>query len=123
MTQRRYDGVTAYRRAKLAQVMATYDLAGDLVGSGRHRHRTAPGDAHGHRDGPRRRPAPGEHASSRASSRPGGWWPTSRSTGSAGLYFDGLGEGRTDPQADDPAARAWVRALSDSLIADALTSR
>ena len=26
--------MSAYRRSKLAQVMATYDLAGDLVGTG-----------------------------------------------------------------------------------------
>jgi hypothetical protein len=34
----------------------------------------------------------------------------------SGCYFDGLRRGRPDPQADDPAARAWVRQLSDSLI-------
>ena len=34
LTEHGYDGVTAYRRAKLAQVMATFDLAGDLVGTG-----------------------------------------------------------------------------------------
>ena len=34
LTHTAYDGVTAYRRSKLAQVMATYDLAADLVGTG-----------------------------------------------------------------------------------------
>ena len=43
--------------------------------------------------------------------------------GVSGRYFDGTREGTTDPQADDPAARAWVRALSDRLLAEALTSR
>jgi len=33
-TERNYDGVTAYRRSKLAQVMASFELATDLVGTG-----------------------------------------------------------------------------------------
>ena len=43
--------------------------------------------------------------------------------GVSGRYFDGTREGTTDPQADDPAARAWVRALTDRLLAHALTTR
>jgi hypothetical protein len=37
--------------------------------------------------------------------------------GVSGHYFDGTQAAPTDPQADDPAARAWLRQLSDSLVA------
>jgi NAD(P)-dependent dehydrogenase (short-subunit alcohol dehydrogenase family) len=122
LTQRRYDGVTAYRRAKLAQVMATYDLAGDLVGSGvtvTALHPATLMDTAMVRDAGRRPVSTVEQGLEST------WRLVADESldGVSGTYFDGLGEGRTDPQADDPAARAWVRALSDSLIADALTSR
>jgi hypothetical protein len=35
----------------------------------------------------------------------------------SGYYFHGSKEAQPDPQADDPAARAWLRRLSDSLVA------
>jgi hypothetical protein len=35
--------------------------------------------------------------------------------GVSGLYFNGLHEAEPDPQAEDPAARARLRELSDGL--------
>ena len=35
----------------------------------------------------------------------------------SGHYYEGTKDAQPDPQADDPAARAWLRRLSDSLIA------
>jgi hypothetical protein len=35
----------------------------------------------------------------------------------SGYYFHGTKPAEADPQADDPAARAWLRRLSDALIA------
>jgi NAD(P)-dependent dehydrogenase (short-subunit alcohol dehydrogenase family) len=51
-TEHHYDGVTAYRRSKLAQVMASFELVADLVGSGVSVNAIHPA-IHGHRDGPR----------------------------------------------------------------------
>jgi NAD(P)-dependent dehydrogenase (short-subunit alcohol dehydrogenase family) len=122
LTERGYDGVTAYRRAKLAQVMATYDLAADLVGSGvtvTALHPATFMDTTMVRESGRR-PAStveeGLEATWRLVADPA-------LDGVSGTFFTGLREGSTDPQADDPAARAWVRALSDRLIAERLTSR
>ena len=119
LTHTAYDGVTAYRRSKLAQVMATYDLAADLVGTGVSVTALHPATF---MDTAMVR----EHGVEPVSSVQEGLDATWRLVASedlegvSGVYFDGQREGRTDPQADDPAARAWVRELSASLIADAV---
>jgi len=119
LTHSAYDGVTAYRRSKLAQVMATYDLAADLVGTGVTVTALHPATF---MDTAMVR----EHGVEPVSSVQEGLDATWRLVASedlegvSGVYFDGQREGRTDPQADDPASRAWVRELSASLIADAV---
>jgi NAD(P)-dependent dehydrogenase (short-subunit alcohol dehydrogenase family) len=122
LTEQGWDGVTAYRRSKLAQVMATYDLAADLVGTGVTVNALHPAtfmDTAMVRDSgvsPTSSVEEGLDATWRLVADPA-------LDGVSGRYFDGTREGTTDPQADDPAARAWVRALSDQLLAQALTSR
>ena len=122
LTEHDYDGITAYRRAKLAQVMATYDLAGDLVGTDVTVTALHPATF---MDTTMVRDAGQEPASTVEEGLAATWRLVADPDldGVSGLYFNGLHEGRTDPQADDPAARAWVRALSDALIQDALTTR
>ena len=122
LSETSYDGVSAYRRSKLAQVMATYDLAGDLVGTDvtvTALHPATFMDTTMVRESGR---AP---LSSVEEGLDATWRLVAddRLDGVSGLYFDGQVEGRTDPQADDPAARAWVRALSDSQIEAALPNR
>jgi NAD(P)-dependent dehydrogenase (short-subunit alcohol dehydrogenase family) len=122
LTEHGWDGVTAYRRSKLAQVMATYDLAGDLVGTGVTVNALHPAtfmDTAMVRDSgvsPTSTVDEGLDATWRLVADPA-------LDGVSGRYFDGTREGTTDPQADDPAARAWVRALTDRLLAQALTTR
>ena len=117
LTHSAYDGVTAYRRSSFAQVMTTYDLAADLVGTGVTVTALHPATF---MDTAMVR----EHGVEPVSSVQEGLDATWRLVagenleGVSGVYFDGQREGRTDPQADDPAARAWVRELSASLIAD-----
>jgi NAD(P)-dependent dehydrogenase (short-subunit alcohol dehydrogenase family) len=122
LTEHGWDGVTAYRRAKLAQVMATYDLAADLVGTGVTVNALHPAtfmDTAMVRDS-------GVSPTSTVEEGLAATWRLVADPdleGVSGRYFDGTREGTTDPQADDPAARAWVRALSDRLLVEALTSR
>src|SRR4051812_19979397 len=122
MTEQGWDGVTAYRRSKLAQVMATYDLAADLVSTGVTVNALHPAtfmDTAMVRDSgvtPTSTVGEGLDATWRLVADPA-------LDGGSGRYFDGTHEGTTDPQADDPAARAWVREVTDRLLADALTNR
>ena len=122
LSEHDYDGVTAYRRSKLAQVMATFDLAGDLVGTGVSVTALHPAtfmDTAMVRDSgvtPTSSVEEGLEATWRLVADPA-------LEGVSGRYFSGTTDGVPDPQADDPAARAWVRALSDRLVAEALTSR
>jgi NAD(P)-dependent dehydrogenase (short-subunit alcohol dehydrogenase family) len=116
MLERDYDGMRAYRRSKLAQVMFTLDLAEELAVSG-----VTANCLH-----------------------PATYMPTkmTRSTGAApitpledgiqatyrliadpeldavsGRYFDGMRVGEPDPQAYDLLARRNLRELSDELCA------
>jgi NAD(P)-dependent dehydrogenase (short-subunit alcohol dehydrogenase family) len=115
LTEQRYDGVTAYRRSKLAQVMATFDLAADLVGTGVSVNAVHPATF---MDTAMVRDAGREPVSTIEEGLDATWrLVADEELGEiSGCYFDGLRRGLPDPQADDPAARAWVRQLSDSLI-------
>ena len=122
LTEQGWDGVTAYRRSKLAQVMATYDLAADLVSTGVTVNALHPAtfmDTAMVRDSgvaPTSTVEEGLEATWRLVVDPA-------LDGVSGRYFDGTHEATSDPQADDPAARAWVREVTDRLLADALTNR
>ena len=115
LTEKGYDGVTAYRRSKLAQVMATFDLAADLVGTGVSVNAVHPATF---MDTAMVRDARREPVSTIEEGLDATWQLVAgEELGEvSGCYFDGLRRGLPDPQADDPAARAWVRQLSDSLI-------
>jgi NAD(P)-dependent dehydrogenase (short-subunit alcohol dehydrogenase family) len=121
LTEHGYDGITAYQRSKLAQVMATYDLAADLVGSGVSVTALHPAtfmDTAMVRDS-------GKQPISTVEEGLAATWRLVADPaldGVSGVYFNGQREAHADPQADDPAARAWVRALSDRLVAEALGS-
>jgi NAD(P)-dependent dehydrogenase (short-subunit alcohol dehydrogenase family) len=119
LTERAYDGVSAYRRSKLAQVMATFDLAADLVGSGVTVNAVHPATF---MDTTMVREAGREPVSSLEEGLEATWrLVADEELGEiSGCYFDGSRQGRPDPQADDPAARAWLRQLSDSLISRSL---
>lgn len=117
-TQQEYDGVTAYRRSKLAQIMATYDLAADLLGTDVTANALHPATF---MDTAMVR----ESGQEPFSTVDEGLAATLRLVvdpdldGVSGRYFAGTTEAPTDPQADDPAARGWVRSLSDDLLARA----
>jgi len=115
LTEQGYDGVVAYRRSKLAQVMATFDLAADLVGTGVSVNAVHPATF---MDTAMVRDAGREPVSTIEEGLDATWrLVADEELGEvSGCYFDGPRRGRPDPQADDPAARAWVRQLSDSLI-------
>jgi NAD(P)-dependent dehydrogenase (short-subunit alcohol dehydrogenase family) len=119
LTERGYDGVSAYRRSKLAQVMATFDLAADLVGSGVTVNAVHPATF---MDTTMVREAGREPVSTLEEGLEATWrLVADEDLGEiSGCYFDGSRQGRPDPQADDPATRAWLRQLSDSLISRSL---
>ena len=114
LTERGYDGVTAYRRSKLAQVMATFDLAADLVGTGVSVNAVHPATF---MDTAMVREAEQTPSSSVEEGVDAVWWLLTDPDLDwvSGHYFDGTKTAQPDPQADDPAARAWLRHLSDSL--------
>jgi NAD(P)-dependent dehydrogenase (short-subunit alcohol dehydrogenase family) len=119
LSEHAYDGVSAYRRSKLAQVMATYDLAADLVGTDVTVNALHPATF---MDTTMVRDSGQEPVSTVEEGLDATWRLVADPAldGVSGRYFDGMREADADPQADDPAARAWVRALSDRLLADAL---
>ena len=114
MLQERYDGFLAYRQSKLAQIMFTFDLAGELdprqvtanclhpatfmptkiVLEGRHQPASSLED--------------GVRATLRLIADPG-------LDGVTGRYFNGTAEADPNPQARDAAARRRLRDLSDRL--------
>jgi NAD(P)-dependent dehydrogenase (short-subunit alcohol dehydrogenase family) len=118
LTETGYDGVTAYRRSKLAQVMAGYDLAAELVGTDVTVNSLHPAT---YMDTAMVR----EHGISPVSTVEEGVEAVLRLVvdpdldGVSGRYFNGTEEADPDPQADDPGARGWVRALSEGLLVEA----
>jgi NAD(P)-dependent dehydrogenase (short-subunit alcohol dehydrogenase family) len=114
-TEQDYDGVTAYRRSKLAQVMASYDLAADLAGTGVSVNAVHPATfmdtAMVHEAGqlPASTVEEGVAAVARLITDP-------ELDGVSGRYFQGNHEAQPDPQAKDPAMRSWLRRLSDGLL-------
>ncbi len=121
MLERAYDGVDAYRRSKLAQIMSAFDLAEELRGSGVTVNALHP-------------------ASLMATTmvREAGWSTMSTVEDGAeaalqliagpefadttGEYFEGPHSptpARAKPQAYDPEARARLRQATDRLLADA----
>jgi NAD(P)-dependent dehydrogenase (short-subunit alcohol dehydrogenase family) len=116
MLAHRYDGVSAYRRSKLAQIMFTLDLATELRADGvtvnalhpaSYMDTTMVRDA---RTGPMSTVPEGGDATMRLIIGPE--TPTGR-------YFDGQREARAHEQAYDPQARRRLRQISDELIAAA----
>lgn len=117
--ERDYDGVTAYARSKLAQVMAAYDLAADLVGTGVSVTALHPAtfmDTAMVREAGQR-PASSVDEGLRAVLR---LVTDPELDGVSGRYFEGLTEARPHPDADDPTERGRVRALTEELVAEAL---
>jgi NAD(P)-dependent dehydrogenase (short-subunit alcohol dehydrogenase family) len=115
-TEHDYDGVTAYRRSKLAQVMASFDLAADLVGTGVSVNAVHPATF---MDTAMVREAGQSPAASVDEGVDAVWRLLTDPDldGVSGYYFYGTEQAQPDPQADDPAMRAWLRQLSDSLVA------
>lgn len=117
-SEKDYDGVTAYRRSKLAQVMAAFDLAGDFVGTGVSVNAVHPATfmdtamVREHGQQPVSTVEDGLEAVLRLVVDPG-------LDGVSGRYFDGTTEAQPDPQADDPGMRAWLRSVSDALLRQA----
>lgn len=116
MLDHHYDGVTAYRRSKLAQIMAGFDLADELHGdvTVNALHPASFMDTTMVREAdaaPRSTVAEGGDATLRLITG-----PASQSTG---RYFNGEREERAHEQTYDPHARRRLRQLSDELIATA----
>jgi NAD(P)-dependent dehydrogenase (short-subunit alcohol dehydrogenase family) len=119
MLERSYSGVVAYRRSKLAQVMFTIDLAGELRDQDVTVNALHPAtfmdtamvvEAGGQ---PMSTVEEGGAATLRLITSP-------ELDSVTGRFFDGTRESRPNPQADDPDARARLRQLSDRLIREAL---
>jgi NAD(P)-dependent dehydrogenase (short-subunit alcohol dehydrogenase family) len=119
--EREHDGVTAYARSKLAQVMAAYDLAADLVGTGVSVTALHPAtfmDTAMVREAGQR-PASSVDEGLRAVLR---LVADPELDGVSGRYFDGVREAQPHPDAEDPTARGRVRALTEELVATALSA-
>jgi NAD(P)-dependent dehydrogenase (short-subunit alcohol dehydrogenase family) len=109
-----YSGTRAYRQSKLAQVMFTIDLAGELAGSGVTANALHPASYMNttmvRQAGidPWSSVEEGADAIMRLAVSP-------NLEGKTGLYFNGLREARADAQAYDPEARRRLRTLSETL--------
>jgi NAD(P)-dependent dehydrogenase (short-subunit alcohol dehydrogenase family) len=109
-----YSGVQAYCQSKLAQVMFTFDLAAELLDSGvtatcLHPATYMPTNmVRAAGVSPVSTLEQGTEATLRLVADPA-------LDGVSGIYFNGLHEAEPDPQAEDPAARARLRELSDGL--------
>jgi NAD(P)-dependent dehydrogenase (short-subunit alcohol dehydrogenase family) len=117
--ERSYDGVSAYRRAKLAQIMFSFDLAEELRDRGVTVNALHPAtfmDTAMVREagiGPVNTVEEGGAATMRLIADPA-------LDGVTGRYFNGTKESRALDQAYDPAARARLRELSEELVTRAL---
>lgn len=120
MLERSYDGMVAYRRSKLAQIMFTIDLAEELKDSGVTVNALHPATFMNTTMvlevgiQPMSTIEEGGTATLRLITDP-------ELAGVTGRYFDGLRETKPNRQAYDPAARARLRELSDTLVARALS--
>ena len=119
MLDKAYDGIVAYRRSKLAQIMFTFDLAAELEGSGVTVNALHPATF---MDTPMVRDFGGEPLST---VEEGGAATLRLITapnldGVTGRYFDGHAEARALPQAYDPEARAHLRRVTEQLLRAAL---
>ena len=119
MLERSYDGVTAYRRSKLAQIMFTFDLAEELRDRGVTVNALHPASL---MDTGMVREA---GVTGRSTVEEGGTATKRLITDPeldrvSGRYFNGTKESRALDQAYDAAARARLRELSEELISRAL---
>ncbi len=114
MLERGYDGMRAYAQSKLALVMFTFDLAGELEGTGVTANSLHPAslmdtkmvfETFGSASSSVRE---GADATVRLAVSP-------ELEGVTGRYFDGQREARADEQAYDPEARDRLRRLSEEL--------
>jgi NAD(P)-dependent dehydrogenase (short-subunit alcohol dehydrogenase family) len=111
MLTRSYDGGRAYMQSKLAQIMFTFDLADELVGSGVTANTLHPATymnttmVRESGTTPISSVEEGADAILRLAVTP-------ELDGQSGLYFDRMRETRAQPQAYDVAARRRLRALS-----------
>jgi NAD(P)-dependent dehydrogenase (short-subunit alcohol dehydrogenase family) len=114
MLERRYDGMRAYARSKLALVMFTFDLAEELEGTGVNANCLHPAtlmdtkmvfEAFGRASSDVQE---GADATVYLASSP-------ELEGVTGKYFDGRREARAEKQAYDPEARDRLRRLSEEL--------
>jgi NAD(P)-dependent dehydrogenase (short-subunit alcohol dehydrogenase family) len=109
-----YSGVQAYCQSKLAQVMFTFDLAAELLDADVTANCLHPATymptnmVRAAGVAPVSTLAQGTAATLRLVADPA-------LDGVSGRYFNGLHEAEPDPQAEDPAARARLRELSDRL--------
>jgi NAD(P)-dependent dehydrogenase (short-subunit alcohol dehydrogenase family) len=114
--ERGWDGTTAYRKSKLAQVMFTFSLAERLGDAGVTVTALHPATFMGTKMvvdigiDPRSEIAEGARATERLIADP-------ELAGVTGRYFNGLREGQVDPQAHDPEARERLWELSERLVA------
>jgi NAD(P)-dependent dehydrogenase (short-subunit alcohol dehydrogenase family) len=111
-----YDGIVAYRRSKLAQVMLTFDTADRVATNALH-----PGtllDTGMVRESglvPLGPPGPGADAIVHVIER--------TLTGQTGLFFDGTQISKADPSAYDAGRRSELRARTNALVATVLRQR
>jgi NAD(P)-dependent dehydrogenase (short-subunit alcohol dehydrogenase family) len=112
MITRGYSGVRAYCQSKLAEILFTIDLAGELASTGVTVTALHPATY-----------MPTKIVANPISTLEEGVDATIRLiadeslAGVTGKYFDGVREGRADPQAYDAKARAQLRELSEKLVA------
>jgi NAD(P)-dependent dehydrogenase (short-subunit alcohol dehydrogenase family) len=115
MLTRGYSGARAYCQSKLAQILFTIDLAGELQGSGVTVNALHPASYMNTTMVRRAGVSPwssvedGAEAILNLALSPA-------LEGSSGLYFNGLNEARADPQAYNSDARKQLRALSLRLV-------